>query len=186
MRGHDLMADQQAAPSPSPSPAGGGAVFVVPPKLVLNGYGPTGFEVGNALKKVDRASRQTAEQGSLYLCGSVLAFPSACFLWNVEGGGGVTPASLSPVLLHREPSPIEYLFVGCNDEISPRRWDGIQQFFRGHGIVAERMGLLNALGTFNILNAEDRPVAAALVLDPNEEGDDEEEGEDGDNDGDNR
>jgi uncharacterized protein len=163
------MADQQA--SSSTAVATGGKL--VPPRLVLNGYGPTGFEIGNALKKVDNSSRQTSDQGNLYLYGSVLVFPTACFLWNVQRGSEVTAASLSAVLLHRKPSPIEYLFVGCNDDgISPHNWNTIQQFFRGHGIVAERMGLLNALGTFNILNAEDRPVAAALVLDPTEEDED--------------
>jgi uncharacterized protein len=53
----------------------------------------------------------------------------------------------------------------------------IQYYFRHHyhsssslshtrtGIVVEQMQLYNAIGTFNLLNAEDRSVAAALIAD---------------------
>jgi uncharacterized protein len=35
--------------------------------------------------------------------------------------------------------------------------------------VAEQLTIHNAMGTFNILNGEDRPVAAALVLEQSDE-----------------
>jgi uncharacterized protein len=174
MRGHDLMAEQLAAQTHQPrGPSSvAGSHLLVPPKIALNGYGPTGFEVSNALKKVQDSAKQSAEQGMVHLCGSVLVFPTACFLWNgICRPRDVTAASLlGPVLLHRRPSRIEYLFVGCDDASTEiPQWDEIRRAFRHHGIVAERLNLLNAIGTYNILNAEDRQVVAALVLDPNDD-----------------
>ena len=36
-------------------------------------------------------------------------------------------------------------------------------YFREHGIVVEQMNTLSSLSTFNILNEEERRVAAALL-----------------------
>ncbi len=48
-------------------------------------------------------------------------------------------------------------------------WADIFAFIQKLGIKIEQMDTLNAITTFNILNAEDRPVAAALLkLDPDD------------------
>ena len=137
------------------------------PKIALHAYAPTGFVVSNLVKKVDL--NETSSDGILHMNGSILAFPYGCFLWNVEKPEQVTVASLSPILLHRQP-PIEYLFIGSNQEIP--QLNAIKAEFRKKKIVVERLNLINAIGTFNILNAEDRQVAVALLLDPSEEDED--------------
>lgn len=136
------------------------------PKVVLDGYGPSGFDVMNLIKKVDPKEKS---DGSLHMHGSVLVFPYACFLWNVEHPHQVTVSSLAPVLLHRQP-PLSYLFLGSN-QVLPHL-NHIKEAFRKRNIVVEQLNLINAIGTFNILNAEDRQVATALLLDPNEDEDD--------------
>jgi uncharacterized protein len=184
-----------------------------PPKIVLHGYGPTGFDVMNALKNVQQSptndgttgtinpaaaspaqgrsagARSSAGDGILHLNGSILAFPRACFLWNVRDARHITLASLSPVLLHQKPAKIAYLFIGVNpnsvtgssggDATDARIRPSFQHIqnvlYRQHNVVVEVMDLLNAIGTFNVLNAEDRMVAAALLMDPNED-DEEDEG----------
>ena len=58
-------------------------------------------------------------------------------------------------------------------DVNPAEWKRIQQALSkgNNNIVVEKMSLSNAMGTFNILNAEDRQVAVALLRNPH--GDDE-------------
>jgi uncharacterized protein len=128
----------------------------------LQAYAPTGFDVLNLVKKIDPNER--AESGALHMHGSIIVFPFGSFLWNISGPDDVTLESLAPVQLHRP--KVEYLFIGCNEPIDRREIARIQAAMPG--LVVETMMISNAMGTFNILNAEDRQVCAALVLDPNE------------------
>ena len=146
------------------------------PKVVIEAYAPTGFDVQNTVKKIDE--KETSD-GSVHMNGSILAFPFGCFLWKIASAEEVTLESLAPILLHRP--KVEYLFIGCNKK--KNKQDGgvpreemrrIQTEMLQHGIVAEQLALSDAIGTFNILNAEDRQVAVALVIDPSEERDDDE------------
>ncbi|GKY99300.1 hypothetical protein MPSEU_000885100 [Mayamaea pseudoterrestris] len=132
------------------------------PKTVLQAYAPTGFDVLNLVKRVD--PNEQAESGTLHMHGSIIAFPFGSFLWNITGPKDVTLESLAPIMLHRP--KIEYLFIGCNESIDRKEIDRIQAAMPG--LVVEKMMISNAMGTFNILNAEDRQVCAALVLDPND------------------
>jgi len=157
------------------------------PKVILQGYGPTGFDVSNILKKIDNAaedSNETAglyqESGTIHMNGSILAFPDGCFLWNVESARDVTLESLSAVLLYRDPTPLEYLFIGCDsgagdsdNDIPMTELDRIKRAMQAKNIVVEKLNLANAMGTFNILNAEDRQVAVALVINKSERNDEE-------------
>ena len=64
---------------------------------------------------------------------------------------------------------LKYLFIGCNTPI-PNFGDIKSRLKRDGNIVAEQLTIHNAMGTFNILNGEeDRPVAAALVLEQSDE-----------------
>ena len=159
----------------------------LPPKISLQGFGPTGFDVWNALKRVQRPengetsldnqtdtdtqSQSTlGDSGVLHMHGSILAFPHGCFLWK----GILTPKDVTveslvpPLLLH---SQLEYVFIGFNqpsdsqDNMLQGELQRIQAALRHKNIVVEQMNLANAMGTFNILNAEDRQVAVALVID---------------------
>jgi hypothetical protein len=68
--------------------------------------------------------------------------------------------------LHRP--KLQYLFIGCDHNVPFYRLQDIQKYYYNHGIVVEKLDLADAMGTFNILNAEDRDVAVALVRNTNE------------------
>jgi uncharacterized protein len=135
------------------------------PKVILQGFAPTGFDVMNLVKKMDPSEQ--ALSGATHMNGSILAFPFGCFLWNVQTAKQVTLESLAPVLLYRP--AMEYLFLGCNQSIDRKELDRITMEFRKLNIVVEQLDLASAVGTFNILNAEDRQVTAALVLDTSDD-----------------
>ena len=134
------------------------------PKCILQGYGPSGFDVFNTVKKIDP---NEVSDGTIHMHGSILAFPHGCFLWNVQRPEDVTVESLAPVLLH-QPS-IEMLFIGCNGNIPAAEMNRIRLALQERNIVLEKMRVADCIGHFNILNAEDRQVAVALVIDPDEE-----------------
>mmetsp|Transcript_792 Transcript_792/g.1337 ORF Transcript_792/g.1337 Transcript_792/m.1337 type:complete len:262 (-) Transcript_792:305-1090(-) len=138
-------------------------------KIILESYAPSGVDV-KGLIQVGDAPEEGALVGEdkiVHMNGSIVAFPHACFLWNVETPEDVTLASLSVVKLY-EPA-MEYLFIGCDKPLLPPELNKIKKEFRKKGIVVEQMDIMNAMGTFNILNGEDRRVACVLVIDPEEE-----------------
>jgi uncharacterized protein len=66
---------------------------------------------------------------------------------------------------------LEYLFIGSNKPVSPQTILKLKQALGSEvagkgGIVVEQMDITNTMGTFNILNGEDRLVAAAFILEP--------------------
>ena len=77
---------------------------------------------------------------------------------------------------HCLPSPppplTEILLIGTGEVSRPPRPE-LVAYFRQHGIVVEQMNTTSSLSTFNILNEEDRRVAAAL-LHPSADWDDDE------------
>jgi uncharacterized protein len=135
------------------------------PKINITGYDEAGFTVKNMIRKMNAMTEEDSD-GSVYMNGSILVFPTGCFLWNhIQTGTDVTIESLLSLVLLRP--QIEYLFIGCNDGYgSIQQLNAIQNAFRLHNVVVEQMQLYNAIGTFNLLNAEDRQVAAALIVDP--------------------
>lgn len=146
------------------------------PKIVLDAHASTGFDVSHMIQKVDNV--EEGESGNVHMTGSILAFDRACFLWNsVDSAEDVTYASLSPVLVYRP--KLKYLFIGCNTPIPNFSFLKLKLKQQAN-IVAEQLTIHNAMGTFNILNGEDRSVAAALVLEPQQEHIDDEEEESSD------
>ena len=132
------------------------------PKVVLDGYGPTGFTVSNIVKNMGEHSNK---DGSIFFFGSIMAFPNGCFLWNVETAKDITMESLTPILLHRP--KIDLLLIGSNSRIPHKQLHQIIEDMRElYSISVEQMEVFNAIGTFNFLNAEDREVAVVLLLDP--------------------
>lgn len=85
-------------------------------------------------------------------------------MWNVSNNDQLTVESLSSVILHRP--KLEYLFLGSDKTISPTVIKEIRDRLAvdNSELVVEPMDLANAMGTFNILNGEDRMVCAALIL----------------------
>lgn len=135
------------------------------PKIILHGHSSTGFDVVNMIKNMDHQDEDLRQTGGIVHCtGSILALPSACFLWNVRQSQDLTVDSLAPILLHRP--KLEYFFLGSNVPIDHGRIQSIRQELRRNNpdLVVESLDLSNAMGTFNVLNGEDRRVAAGFIL----------------------
>ncbi|OQS03591.1 hypothetical protein THRCLA_04092 [Thraustotheca clavata] len=98
--------------------------------------------------------------------GSIALFPTIAMMWKPNTMDEVTQASLS-IFTVANPA-IEILVLGCGSRISKRLDPTLVDYLKNHGIVVEYLDSFNACATFNILNAEDRKVAAAiLVNEPN-------------------
>jgi len=94
--------------------------------------------------------------------GSILAMPSACFLWKPRKVEEITPESLAPLMVVKP--PIEMLVVGTGEEFVDRPLaPATLAFLAANGVAVEHMDTTSACSTFNILNQEDRRVAAALL-----------------------
>jgi len=138
------------------------------PKIILHGHSSTGFDVLNMIKNMDQQDDKMRQTGGIVHCtGSILVLPSACFLWNVRQPEDLTVESLAPILLYRP--KLEYLFIGSTLPIHHEQIKSIRQELRrsNPNLVVESLDLSNAMGTFNVLNGEDRRVAAALILSQN-------------------
>ena len=113
-------------------------------KIVLDSYMPTGFDVMGMLdhaKEYDDDNDESLKKSpTLHMNGSMIAFPTSCFLWDVAGPKDVTLESLSLVLL-REPS-VEFLFIGCNHPLPPRELNKIRREMKERGIVVEQLDLV--------------------------------------------
>lgn len=57
----------------------------------------------------------------------------------------------------------EILVLGCGARIQHNLAPELKEFLKVNGIVVEYLDSVNACATFNILNAEDRKVAAAIL-----------------------
>ncbi len=135
------------------------------PKIVLHGHSSSGFDVLNMIRNMDQKDKNLSQtRGIVHCTGSILALPSACFLWNVRQQDDLTVDSLAPILLYRP--QLEYLFLGSDQPIHHERIESIRQDLRRNNpnLVVESLDLSNAMGTFNVLNGEDRRVAVALML----------------------
>lgn len=139
-------------------------------KIVLESYAPSGVDVKGLVQVGDRPDTDEGESPGedkiVHMNGSVVAFPDACFLWNVTSPAEVTLESLAVVGMYRP--ALEYLFIGCDEPLPPGELSKIKKEFRRRDVVAEQMDVMNAMGTFNILNGEDRRVACVLVIKPDE------------------
>jgi uncharacterized protein len=92
--------------------------------------------------------------------GSVLVLPDRTYSWPVRELAGVTLESLAPITAAA--GSVEILVLGCGAEFGQPGAD-LRAALRAHGIVTEAMDTRAACRTFNVLVAEDRRVAAALI-----------------------
>jgi uncharacterized protein len=112
-------------------------------RQVIESYGPRGFRV----------------TGVAY-ARSILVFPDATLDWEVAGIEDVTPDALRPVV---ERGGTEVLLLGCGIRMRPVP-AALRQALKAAGIGLEPMDTGAACRTYNVLLAEDRRVAAALLL----------------------
>jgi uncharacterized protein len=92
--------------------------------------------------------------------GSILCLPSGIHGWDKDEGTPLTLADLQRVL--DEAGDIEVLLVGTGKEIRPLPAD-IKAALRERKISSDPMSTGAAVRTFNVMLAESRAVAAALI-----------------------
>jgi uncharacterized protein len=92
--------------------------------------------------------------------GSLFCLPSGIHGWDAPAPNLIDEASLAPVF--DEADEIEILLVGTGREQFPLAAP-LKEQLRGAQIIAEPMSTGAAVRTFNVLLAENRAVAAALI-----------------------
>jgi uncharacterized protein len=110
---------------------------------VIDAYGGGGFRVdGESIR------------------GSVIVLPERVVAWGVSEAGGITLESLQPVV--EAAGEVEILLIGTGARftlVSP----ALGQALKERGVAADAMDTGAACRTYNILRAEGRRVAAALI-----------------------
>lgn len=111
-------------------------------RLFIDGYGGGGFRIAGE-----------------FHAGSLLMLPDAALAWAVTEFAEATPESLAPIL---DRAAVELLLfgTGARMQMVPAV---LRDACRAAGVVAEPMDTGAAARTYNVLLAEDRRVAAALV-----------------------
>ena len=89
----------------------------------------------------------------------ILVFPDMTFAWTVRDAAALTSASLHPVVEHGD---VEILVLGLGRRMATISRE-LRAVMRQAGIVVEAMDTGAACRTYNMLMAEDRRVAAALI-----------------------
>jgi uncharacterized protein len=92
--------------------------------------------------------------------GSLLCLPSGIHGWEPADARSLVLSDFSRVLAEAE--EIDILLVGTGEELRPLSRE-IRQAFREAGVSTDPMSTGAAVRTFNVLLAEERLVAAALV-----------------------
>jgi uncharacterized protein len=108
---------------------------------------------------IDSYGRESFRVSGVAHEGAILVFPDATEAWAAHGPDDLTVASLAPVLAHGD---VEILLVGCGRRMAPLARD-VRAHLRSAGIVIDVMDTGAACRTYNILLAEGRRVAAALL-----------------------
>jgi len=111
-------------------------------RQVIDSYGSGSFRVSGV-----------AHEGAIIVC------PDATLPWAVTRMEDVTAASLAPLVAR---GGVEILLVGCGRRAAllPKE---LRARLKDAGIVADAMDTGAACRTYNVLLAEDRRVAAALL-----------------------
>jgi uncharacterized protein len=113
--------------------------LVRPGLQMVERYGPKGFRVAGSIYKTP-----------------ILVFPERTIEWPQ---GALDEAGLAAIV---EDGAVELLLLGLGRRIAPVP-SALRQAFRARGIAVEPMDTGAACRTYNVLLAEDRRVAAALL-----------------------
>jgi uncharacterized protein len=92
--------------------------------------------------------------------GSILALPSGVKAWPVTTASDITEASLADVFA--EADDLEFMIIGTGLDLAPLP-DALRWRFREARIGLDVMQTGAAARTYNVLVAENRRVAAALI-----------------------
>ena len=110
-------------------------------RQVIDGYGVASFRIAGVVYQ-----------------GAVLVLPDATHPWEVSEMANVTLESFGAIL----DRGVEILLLGCGRRMQPVP-AALRQMLRGAGIIVDAMDTGAACRTYNVLLAEDRRVAAALL-----------------------
>lgn len=97
--------------------------------------------------------------------GSILVFPDRTLAWPVADIDAIGLVTLDEVVRAGESGAIEILLVGCGRRVTLLP-EALRRALRAAGVVTEAMDTGAACRTYNVLAAEERRVAAALVAVP--------------------
>ena len=112
-------------------------------RQVIERYGESGFRVAGVIYR-----------------GSVLVFPDCTLPWSAVSASDVTRESLAPIIEH---GGVQILLLGLGRAMSGAIPHTLRKTLHNAGIVLEPMDTGAACRTYNVLVAEDRHVAAALL-----------------------
>ena len=114
-------------------------------RQLIERYGPTGFRVAGVIHR-----------------GPILVFPERTLAWTATCAAAVTWESLMPVVEH---GAVQILLIGLGSRVEAPA-SALRAELRRAGIAVEAMDTGAACRTYNVLLAEDRQVAAALIPPP--------------------
>jgi uncharacterized protein len=97
--------------------------------------------------------------------GSILVFPDRTLPWPVDSSEAITPESLDEVARAGEAGTVNVLLLGCGQRMAMVA-PALRDRLRAAGVVVEPMDTGAACRTYNVLMAEGRQVAAALIAVP--------------------
>jgi len=109
---------------------------------------------------VERYAASGFRVSGVIYSGPVLVFPDRTISWDAASASDVTWESLAPVIEH---GGMEILLLGLGRSASAVPAE-VRTALRAAGIRLEAMDTGAACRTYNVLVAEDRRVAAALIL----------------------
>lgn len=110
-------------------------------RQVIERYGATGFRVSGVAYD-----------------GAILVLPQATHAWPAVSLADASAANLAPVI----EAGVQILLLGCGKQMRPVP-PALRQALRASGVVIDAMDTGAACRTYNVLLAEDRRVAAALL-----------------------
>jgi uncharacterized protein len=92
--------------------------------------------------------------------GSLLCLPTGMFAWPVTVPAEITMESLAPVFAVAD--DIDVLLIGVGPDVAaiPRE---LREALRERRVIVEAINTGSAIRTYNVLLAEERAVAAALI-----------------------
>ncbi|MGB7433697.1 MAG: MTH938/NDUFAF3 family protein, partial [Ahrensia sp.] len=92
--------------------------------------------------------------------GSVLALPSGIHGWDVKAFADIDAAGLDKVIA--DAAEIDVLLIGCGPDLMPLPKE-LRELLAAHSISVDVMSTGAAVRTYNILIAEERAAACALI-----------------------
>ncbi|HET6468703.1 MAG TPA: Mth938-like domain-containing protein [Geminicoccaceae bacterium] len=124
------------------------ASFDAPDRQVVQGYRPGGFTVSGVRWE-----------------GSVLVMRDRTLSWGIAAPDQLVLAPFEPLRANEPKVDLLIVGTGARSALFP---PALRQALRGWGIVVEAMATPAACRTYNVLLAEERRVAAALIALPPE------------------